>query len=262
MQVYLRSFVYFISTVQDVANVGRNPSNNGKIGAVGKPVLAKRANGVKTRSMSNGGNTKEDVMLAPTNRGNLGNADERKIEVFQRGGRLVADPTSYQMTGHSDDIDDRDKDDPLCATAYVADMYAHFREKEASTSVRPVFMESQTHINERMRAILVDWLVEVHLKFKLVPETLYLTINLIDRFLEREEVSRPKLQLVGVTCLLIASKYEEIYPPELRDLVYICDRAYAKTDVSFSLAFVLHYEYFLILFRRLLTHTLLYLQDY
>jgi hypothetical protein len=83
-----------------------------------------------------------------------------------------------------------------------------------------------------MRAILVDWLVEVHLKFKLVPETLYLTINLIDRYLEREEVSRPKLQLVGVTSLLIASKYEEIYPPELRDLVYICDRAYTKQEVS------------------------------
>jgi len=94
-----------------------------------------------------------------------------------------------------------------------------------------VYMETQTHINERMRSILVDWLVEVHLKFKLVPETLYLTINLIDRYLERREVSRPKLQLVGVTCLLIASKYEEIYPPELRDLVYICDRAYSKQEI-------------------------------
>ena len=92
-------------------------------------------------------------------------------------------------------------------------------------------MENQTHINERMRSILVDWLVEVHLKFKLVPETLYLTINLIDRYLERQEVSRPRLQLVGVTSLLIASKYEEIYPPELRDLVYICDRAYTRGEV-------------------------------
>lgn len=143
-----------------------------------------------------------------------------------------ADPSSYQMTGNLDDIDLRDKEDPLCATAYVEDMYETFREKEDSTSVRPLYMETQKFINERMRAILVDWLVEVHLKFKLVPETLYLTINLIDRYLERAEVSRPKLQLVGVTCLLIASKYEEIYPPELRDLVYICDRAYTRNDVS------------------------------
>jgi cyclin B len=145
----------------------------------------------------------------------------------------VSNPSSYQY-GPADNIDERDAEDPLCATEYVQDMYHHFREKEPSTSVRPVYMENQPHINERMRSILVDWLVEVHLKFKLVPETLYLTINLIDRFLERQEVSRPKLQLVGVTSLLIASKYEEIYPPELRDLVYICDRAYTRTEVRIS----------------------------
>ena len=141
-----------------------------------------------------------------------------------------SNPSSYQF-GPSDNIDERDAEDPLCATEYVQDMYHHFRAKEAITSVRPLYMENQTHINERMRSILVDWLVEVHLKFKLVPETLYLTINLIDRYLERQEVSRPRLQLVGVTSLLIASKYEEIYPPELRDLVYICDRAYTRSEV-------------------------------
>ncbi|EED92800.1 hypothetical protein THAPSDRAFT_33883 [Thalassiosira pseudonana CCMP1335] len=138
---------------------------------------------------------------------------------------------SYQYSGQPDDIDERDSDDPLCATSYVQDMYEHFRGKEVFTSVRPVYMEDQQFINERMRSILVDWLVEVHLKFKLVPETLYLTVNVIDRYLAKTEVSRPKLQLVGVTALLIASKYEEIYPPELRDLVYICDRAYSKNEI-------------------------------
>lgn len=141
------------------------------------------------------------------------------------------DLSRYQHSGLVDDIDERDSNDPLCATDYVQDMYAHFRTNEISTSVRPIYMERQGHINERMRSILVDWLVEVHLKFKLVPETLYLTINLIDRYLEQREVSRPKLQLIGVTALLIASKYEEIYPPELRDLVYICDRAYSKNEI-------------------------------
>jgi len=144
---------------------------------------------------------------------------------------LPSNPVSYQYSGHSDDIDKRDQDDPLCATEYVEDMYEYFRSKEGSTSVQPTYMESQPHINVKMRAILVDWLVEVHLKFKLVPETIYLCINLIDRFLKDREVSRQKLQLVGVTCLLIASKYEEIYPPELRDLVYICDSAYTKDEI-------------------------------
>jgi hypothetical protein len=144
---------------------------------------------------------------------------------------MPADPDSYQMTGKLDDIDEGDKENPLCVSEYVEEMYSHFRYKEESTSVRPTYMESQPHINNRMRSILVDWLVEVHLKFKCAPETLYLTVNLIDRYLERAEVSRPRLQLVGVTCLLIAAKYEEIYPPELRDLVYICDRAYSKRDI-------------------------------
>lgn len=138
---------------------------------------------------------------------------------------------SYQHSSPPDNIDERDSDDPLCVTDYVVEMYEYHRSKERTTSVRPLYMENQTHINEKMRSILVDWLVEVHLKFKLVPETLYLTINLIDRYLERKQVSRPKLQLVGVTALLVASKYEEIYPPELRDLVYICDRAYSKQEI-------------------------------
>lgn len=54
-------------------------------------------------------------------------------------------------------------------------------------------MKNQTDINEKMRAILIDWLIEVHLKFKLLPETLFLTVNLIDRFLEKELVFRNKL---------------------------------------------------------------------
>jgi len=82
-----------------------------------------------------------------------------------------------------------------------------------------------------MREILVDWLVEVHLKFKLLQETLYLTVNIIDRFLEKENVMRNKLQLVGVTAMLIASKYEEIYPPIVTDFVYITDNAYSKKEI-------------------------------
>jgi len=92
-------------------------------------------------------------------------------------------------------------------------------------------LERQEDINERMRSILIDWLVEVHLKFKLVPESLYLTVNLIDRYLERQQVNRSKLQLIGVTAMLIACKYEEIYPPIVKDFVYITDNAYTKEEI-------------------------------
>lgn len=148
-----------------------------------------------------------------------------------------ANLSSYQFTGRVDNIDLHDMNDPLAVTEYVEEIYEHFRKQEEKTMVLPMYMEStQSQINEKMRAILVDWLVEVHMKFRLVPETLFLTVNLIDRFLERSEVARPNLQLLGVSCLLIAAKYEEIWPPGVNELVYICDSAYTRTDVSSSLS--------------------------
>jgi hypothetical protein len=82
-----------------------------------------------------------------------------------------------------------------------------------------------------MRSILVDWLVDVHLKFKLLAETLFLTVNIIDRFLSQKQCTRQRLQLVGVAAMLISTKYEEIYPPTVKDFVYITDNAYTKEEV-------------------------------
>lgn len=92
-------------------------------------------------------------------------------------------------------------------------------------------MANQNDINEKMRAILIDWLVDVNVKFKLVSEALFMTINLIDRYLSHKQVTRHKLQLVGVSALLIACKYEEIYPPALKEFVTICDKAYNADQI-------------------------------
>jgi hypothetical protein len=203
-------------SLQDVSNrIEEGGAKGAKAGNVSKRVTRSNVN-------INANNREEDVEVEILNN-----------DVIAQNPAFPSYPglASYQYSAPADDIDERDADDPLCATSYVQEMYEHFRGKEHGTSVRPHYMENQQFINERMRSILVDWLVEVHLKFKLVPETLYLTVNLIDRYLAKTEVSRPKLQLVGVTALLIASKYEEIYPPELRDLVYICDRAYSRMEI-------------------------------
>ena len=98
---------------------------------------------------------------------------------------------------------------------------------------KPNYMKRQTDINYGMRAILVDWLVEVADEYKLLPQTLYLTINYIDRFLSVMSVLRGKLQLVGTACMLIASKFEEIYPPEVSEFVYITDDTYTAKQVCF-----------------------------
>lgn len=82
-----------------------------------------------------------------------------------------------------------------------------------------------------MRAILVDWLIEVHYKFKLNADTLFITVNIIDRYLSKQTVKRQYLQLVGVTAMLIASKYEDIYPPPIQDFIYITDNAYTQKDI-------------------------------
>ena len=76
-------------------------------------------------------------------------------------------------------------------------------------------MDSQPEINSKMRSILMDWLTEVHRKFELMPETLYLTINIVDRYLSVKTVPRRELQLVGISSMLIACKYEEIWAPEV-----------------------------------------------
>lgn len=93
------------------------------------------------------------------------------------------------------------------------------------------YMAHQKEINEKMRYILVDWLVEVHLKFKLLPETMGLAVNLVDRFLSKHSVARDNLQLVGITCMFLAAKYEEIYPPECNDFVYISASAYSREQI-------------------------------
>jgi len=78
------------------------------------------------------------------------------------------------------------------------------------------YLQFQPDINAKMRSILVDWLIDVHRKFLLMPETLYLTINIVDRFLALKLVPRRELQLVGISSMLIACKYEEIWAPEVQ----------------------------------------------
>lgn len=129
------------------------------------------------------------------------------------------------------DIDAADASNMVWFTDYVKTIYSHYKSEEVTKSAHHGYMAHQTDINEKMRAILIDWLVEVHHKFKLMPETMYLTVNIIDRFLERKLVIRQKLQLVGVTAMLLASKYEEIYAPEVRDFVYITDKAYTREQI-------------------------------
>eukprot|EP01155_Anaeramoeba_flamelloides_P049565 Anaeramoba_flamelloidesc41615_g3_i1.p1 GENE.c41615_g3_i1~~c41615_g3_i1.p1 ORF type:complete len:259 (+),score=47.37 c41615_g3_i1:742-1518(+) len=93
------------------------------------------------------------------------------------------------------------------------------------------FLSVQRKVNETMRGVLFDWFSEVHLKFKLKTEVLYLTCKIMDKFLSKKNVPVSKLQLAGITAMLIASKYEEIYPPEVDDFVYITSNSYTREEI-------------------------------
>lgn len=93
-------------------------------------------------------------------------------------------------------------------------------------------MENQKEINENMRGILIDWLLDLHLKFKMFPETIFTIVTIIDRYLSKRMVSKSKLQLVGIAALYIAAKYEETYQvPEIRDLVHLSAKAFTKEQI-------------------------------
>lgn len=133
--------------------------------------------------------------------------------------------TEQQLAKKTEEINVQD------AEEYVNDINNQLFKDETTFLPRSDYMEKQEDLTPKMRMILMDWLIEVHMKYKLRSETLHLAVNLIDRFLTRTPVARKKLQLVGVVAMFIASKFEEIHPPELHDWVYITDKAYTKEDV-------------------------------
>merc|ERR1739847_24729 len=130
------------------------------------------------------------------------------------------------------DIDAEDGDNPQLCSEYARDTFVYLRQLERRGAVRPDCLAG-CPTNDKMRAVLVDWLVEVQIQFKLLQETLFTTVDTIDRFLalEGRSISRAKLQLVGVSAMFLVSKIEEVYAPAISDFVYITDNAYTETEI-------------------------------
>lgn len=139
------------------------------------------------------------------------------------------------------DIDSKHKD-PLMCSLYAPDIYSNLHAMELDRRPSCNYMEKlQRDVNKGMRSILIDWLVEVSEEYRLVPDTLYLTVHLIDRFLSEHYIEKQKLQLLGVTCMLIASKYEEICAPRVEEFCFITDNTYAKEEVVRMESLVLNF---------------------
>ena len=119
------------------------------------------------------------------------------------------------------------------AGEYLEEIYMNLLLEERESTIKPKFgyMANQPEINEIMRAILIDWIIDVHLRFNLRQDTLFMTIWLIDTYLSFALVQRDKLQLLGITCLLISGKAHEIYYPQHNKLLEMTDNAYIKEEM-------------------------------
>ncbi|TFK50110.1 A/B/D/E cyclin [Heliocybe sulcata] len=127
--------------------------------------------------------------------------------------------------------DEVDIFDTTMVSEYSDDIFEYMAELEEEMMPGVDYMSSQTEITWDMRQLLVDWLLQVHRRYHMLPETLWIAINIVDRFLTKRVVSRVKLQLVGVTAMFIASKYEEILAPSVDEFVFMTENGYSKEEI-------------------------------
>jgi cyclin B len=132
------------------------------------------------------------------------------------------------------DIDEPERNNSSYATEYATNVYQYMYKREEDFSLPANILSRQKDVTPEMRTILIDWLVELQENFELYHETLYLTVKMVDHYLNKKEVKREYLQLIGATAMLIASKFEELSPPLIDDFVYLCDDAYTSSELKRS----------------------------
>lgn len=166
-----------------------------------------------------------------------GSVETNTVEIKSPAPTIPTIPTTKETKSFSsdlitfEDIDEEDKGNPILVSMYCNDIYEYLRSLEKKFPVKKNYLIGQ-EVTPKMRSVLIDWLIEVHQQFHLMQETLYLTVAIIDRFLQSfQSIDRKRLQLVGVTAMFIASKYEEMYSPDVSDFEYITDNAYTKLEI-------------------------------
>nr|VDD42628.1 unnamed protein product [Brassica oleracea] len=124
-----------------------------------------------------------------------------------------------------------DESNQLEVAEYVDDIYQFYWTAEALNPALGYYLSTQTKVSPVTRGILINWLIEVHSKFDLMHETLYLTMNLLDRYLSQVPVQKNEMQLIGLTALLLASKYEDYWHPRIKDLISISAETYTREQI-------------------------------
>ncbi|KMQ93953.1 g2 mitotic-specific cyclin-b3 [Lasius niger] len=143
---------------------------------------------------------------------------------------LIAIPVRELSKDVQWDFDIENWLDPFQVSQYAMDIFEYLKERERLFHIAD-YMERQVCLSRWMRALLIDWMVEVQESFELNHETLYLAVKLVDLYLTKMTVGKETLQLLGAASLFIASKFDERIPPMVEDFLYICDGAYTQRDL-------------------------------
>ncbi|VDQ02575.1 unnamed protein product, partial [Trichobilharzia regenti] len=192
-----------------------------------------KTTGVSTRSRAALGDIKNktsDIVAK--------DVSKQKTEKFRhRRGVIRSDCLASPFAEEFLEVDEIDFSDAATVYPYGESIFDYLQDRELS--VQPLatgFMVPNAEVTPRMRYILVNWLVQVHYSYKLQPETLYLTVAIMDRYLLvgckfSQTLTRDELQLIGIAALFIAAKFEEMYPPEITDFSSITNNAFTKNDI-------------------------------
>lgn len=153
--------------------------------------------------------------------------EESDVEVREE----TEEPVPFHYPEGVQDLDAEDMHDPLMVAEYTNDIIEYLRDLESRSLPNPAYMDHQDDLEWKTRGILIDWLIEVHTRFHLLPETLFLAINIIDRFLSAKVVQLDRLQLVGVAAMFIASKYEEVLSPHVANFRHVADDGFSEDEI-------------------------------
>ncbi|KAL6858591.1 A/B/D/E cyclin [Trichoderma novae-zelandiae] len=149
------------------------------------------------------------------------------------------DAAKAELLANIKSLDEEDLDDPLMVAEYANEIFDYLRDLEVQSVPNPDYMSHQDDLEWKTRGILIDWLIEVHTRFHLLPETLFLAVNIIDRFLSEKVVQLDRLQLVGITAMFIASKYEEVLSPHVENFKKIADDGFSEAEILSAERFIL-----------------------
>ncbi|RDW94140.1 B-type cyclin nimE [Aspergillus mulundensis] len=214
------------NNVKKPAPEAKRPGSGSGMGSAMKRTSSQKSLQEKTAQQEEPPRKKVDVEKAVEKQPEVSVKEKENVKSRTQTGELERAPQDFVA-----DLDTEDLDDPLMAAEYVVEIFDYLRELEMETLPNPDYIDHQPDLEWKMRGILVDWLIEVHTRFRLLPETLFLAVNIIDRFLSAEVVALDRLQLVGVAAMFIASKYEEVLSPHVANFSHVADETFTDKEI-------------------------------